>query len=587
MKALTVETAREAGLRSVRTWIARSVTVEPLVPFIAARAAVEGLWLEMEIGGYGSFIDELMNDRGGLAAFDPDLVIIACDLEDVAAELPDVCAAADPIAIAEAASKAASRIRDMIGALRNFSKASIVVQGFVPPDPPTLGAVTDANIGGGEIWAVREVNRMLAKSLSTLGDAVLFDQEGAASRFGYERWRDERLFQSNRLAVSPSAFDAYARGLARSARALFTPPRKVLVTDLDNTLWGGILGEDGADGIATGSAFPGSAYLAYQQLLKRLSKRGILLAIASKNNPQDVTEAFERRKADLALSMSDFAAVRIGWDDKASSLREMADELSLGLDSFVFVDDSDVECAAMRQMLPEVMVVQAPEKEPWRLTNLVNELGAFDTLAVTADDRRRATEYQSQRKRAELESATSSREEFLASLGIVCTVISALEAPLTRTAQLLSKTNQFNLTTRRHSATEIEAMAGEERALALAVRVRDRFGDAGVTGVALVRPGNDDAIVDTFLLSCRVIGRGVETALIASVAQKAQELGYRRLVGEFSETAKNAPAADFYERHDFEHIGNERGVHRYALSLEMDLPEAPPWIQLEEELPSS
>ncbi|WP_433966264.1 HAD-IIIC family phosphatase [Tunturiibacter gelidiferens] len=210
---------------------------------------------------------------------------------------------------------------------------------------------------------------------------------------------------------------------------LFRAPRKVLCTDLDNTLWGGVLGEEGPEGIATGSAFPGNCYLEYQRYLKQLSARGILLAIVSKNNDADVREAFQIRAADLGLTLDNFVATKISWNEKATSIRELAEELSLGLDSFVFVDDNPVECEAIRQQLPEVAVIAAPIDEPWKLLELLSSQPFFDAAVITDDDVNRLNEYKAQAQRAELASTAGNRDEFLASLEIVCTFLSALDAP--------------------------------------------------------------------------------------------------------------------------------------------------------------
>jgi FkbH-like protein len=358
----------------------------------------------------------------------------------------------------------------------------------------------------------------------------------------------------------------------------------VLCTDLDNTLWGGVLGEDGPEGIATGSTFPGNSYLEYQRYLKQLSSRGILLAIVSKNNEADVREAFQVRGADLALTLDDFVAAKISWNEKAEAIRELAQQLSLGLDSFVFVDDNPVECEAIRQQLPEVAVVEATVTEPWKLVEMLAEQSFFDAAVVTGDDINRLSEYKAQAQRAELAGSAGNRDEFLASLGIVCTFQSALLAPLARAVQLLAKTNQFNLTTRRRSAAEVEEFAAAQSAQAVVVRVRDRFGDAGVVGLALARNQGDSCHIDSLLLSCRVIGRGIETALLAYLGENARHTGARRLIGEFIETKKNAPCATFYSDHGFTQLAPSEDSPDsifYELDLSASAPMYPKWITLE------
>ena len=504
------------------------MTVEPILSFLAAEAVLSNYVLDLQVGGYGSYADELLNSQSALADFKPDLILILLDLEEIAGRLPDLCADGIGAKAEEEIEECAGRMAQLLRSFRSGNSARILLQGLVVPDLTSLGDVGDANLSHSLPSAVLQLNRKLAAICRTV----------------------------------------YSRGLVRAFSAMFRAPRKVLCTDLDNTLWGGVLGEDGPEGIATGSAFPGNCYLDYQMYLKQLSSRGILLAIVSKNNEADVRDAFHIRSADLALSLENFAQ-----------------EMSLGLDSFVFVDDNPVECEAIRQQLPEVAVVEAPIEEPWKLVEILSAQPFFDTSVVTDDDVNRLNEYKAQAQRAELASRAGSRDEFLASLGIVCTFQSALQAPLSRAVQLLAKTNQFNLTTRRHSAAEIEDFASVAGGQAVVVRVRDRFGDAGVVGLALARNQGDSCIIDSLLLSCRVIGRGIETALLGFLGERALRTGAKRLVGEFIATKKNAPCANFYPDHGFIKRIPMDAVNSESLFYELDLtvsvPMSPKWITLE------
>ena len=461
--------------------------------------------------------------------------------------------------------------------------ARILVQGLVTPAQLALGPVTDANAPASETRLLQYANHKVAEACRKITDCLFFDADGLAAEFGRRRWRDDRMFYATRLAIAPEAFEVYAGAIARHVRALCFPPRKVLCTDLDNTLWGGILGEDGAPGIVTGAGFPGNCYLAYQKCLKQLAARGVLLAIASKNDPEDVREAFQLRKDDMAVSLTDFAAVHIGWQEKSESLQRIARELNLGLDSMVFVDDSAVECAGIEQLLPDVSVVHVHAGEPWLLSTTVMSSGAFDAASVTEDDRNRAREYRAQAQRSQLESETASRDDFLHSLGMVAKVVDARDAPLERTVQLLHKTNQFNLTTRRYSAAEVQRIAEEMHGQAIAIRSRDRFGDSGVVGVALCRREADTCHIDSFLLSCRVIGRGLETALLAHLARRAYDDGAIEIMGEYIPSKKNGVCSNFYPDNGFEVMSErENGTTVYRLGIAENRPEMPAWIKWEE-----
>jgi FkbH-like protein len=575
----------QTSARRLKTFIVRSVTLEPALPSLKLEAALTGLVLDLEMGGYGSYVDDLLNEHSALTRFAPDLVFVILDLEDIAGSLPELCADGRGRGVDQEVEAAAERLGQMIRTLRTRSSARLVVQGFVVPDRSSLGDVADANLPHSLPRAVERLNDRIAALCRSVADCAFFDVDRIAARYGRSRWRDTRLFLASRLALAADAFPVYTQALARSASALFRASRKVLCTDLDNTLWGGILGEDGPEGIATGSAFPGNCYLEYQRYLKQLAARGILLAAVSKNNEADVVEAFELRASDLALTLNDFVAKKISWNEKADSLRELAQELSLGLDSFVFIDDNPVECEAIRRALPEVAVLSAPVDEPWKLLDLLAEQPFFDALVVTEDDVNRTQEYRAQNQRAELASSTASREEFLSSLGIICTFLPVAEAPLARAVQLLAKTNQFNLTTRRRSAAEVEGFASAPGGQAIAIRVRDRFGDAGVVGLALARTEGVTCRIDSFLLSCRVIGRGIETALLAEIASRAQRAGATQLIGDYIPTRKNSLCAEFYPEHGFIRANQpqppEDGSIRYEFDLSAAALESPAWLILE------
>jgi FkbH-like protein len=571
--------------KRLKTYVVRSVTVEPVLPFLATEAVLSNYVLDLRVGGYGSYVDEMLNPRSELAKFKPDVVFVLLDLEEIAGRLPELCAGGIGVGVEEEIEECLVRMAQLLRSFRSGNSARILLQGLVVPDLASLGDVGEANLRYSLTNAVQRLNQKLAALCSTIADCVFFDVDRLAARSGRARWRDARMFYASRLPLSSDSFRDYSRGLVRSFSTLFRAPRKVLCTDLDNTLWGGVLGEDGPEGIATGSAFPGNCYLDYQKYLKQLSSRGILLAIVSKNNEADVREAFQIRSADIALSLDDFVASKISWNEKSDSIRELANELSLGLDSFVFVDDNPVECEGIRQQLPEVAVIVTPVLEPWKLVEVLAEQPFFDAAVVTDDDVNRLNEYKSQAQRAELASSVGNRDEFLGSLGIVCTFLSALQAPLSRAVQLLAKTNQFNLTTRRHSAAEIEKFASVAGGQAVVVRVRDRFGDAGVVGLALARNEGDSCYIDSLLLSCRVIGRGIETALLAHLGEHALRTGAKRLVGEYIATKKNAPCADFYSDHGFTQRVPSEEVHSDSAFYELDLtasaPTSPKWITLE------
>jgi FkbH-like protein len=350
--------------------------------------------------------------------------------------------------------------------------------------------------------------------------------------------------------------------------------KKVAAVDLDDTLWGGIVGEAGTGGIEVGGEGPGLAFLEFQRELLRLHRSGVVLVMCTKNNQDDALAGFDHPA--MLLRREHFAAERINWQDKAANLRELADELNVGIDSFVFLDDNPREREWVRQALPEVVVPELPA-DPAERPAFLAAGPWFQTLAVTEEDRRRTESYRAQGERRRAASGARSFEDYLASLEQRVTVQPATEATIARAAQLIGKTNQFNLTTRRHAPGDVERMAADDATEVLTVAVADRFGDSGITGVVIVRHEGDAALVDTFLLSCRVLGRRVEDAVLSVVARHARERGAARLVGTFVPSDRNAQVATFYPDRGFAPTGEEGA---WALALDDALPAAPDGVEV-------
>ena len=310
-----------------------------------------------------------------------------------------------------------------------------------------------------------------------------------------------------------------------------------------------------------------------------LTRRGFLLAINSKNNPEDALEVIRTHEG-MVLREDAFAAMRINWLPKPENMLSLAQELNIGVDSLLFIDDNPNERAIMRQALPEVLVPDLPT-DPSLYRATVEGLPHLQKLTITEEDRGRTHMYQAKRKREEVRVGSGSVEEYLKSLEIVVTIGRADETSLPRIHQLFQRTNQFNLTTRRYAAGELEAVANDSACRLYSLRASDRFGDHGLVATALVRAENDLWIVDSFLMSCRVIGYGVETALLATISEDASAAGAREVVGEYIQSAKNAPARDFYSRHGFSEHGSEGEATRWWRSLSDEKTVVPKWIRRE------
>ena len=410
---------------------------------------------------------------------------------------------------------------------------------------------------GGTLDLIRAANARMVSSLPA--GSYFLDLEALSGLMGRDTFYDPRQYHWTKRPFSQAGLGRLAREMWAGICCLASGPRKVLVLDLDNTLWGGVLGDLGVEGIALGESTEGEAFQAFQRHLKGLSNRGILLALASKNDEALVREAFQRHP-NMVLRLEDFAAIEAHWNPKSESLRSISQKLNLHPDSFVFFDDNPAERDLIRQALPEVAVIEVPE-DPCRYIGALAEGRWFETLEITEDDRLRTGQYVAESGRRELASSAHSIETFLSSLEMVGHVSPISETDLARVAQLLQKTNQFNLTTRRHSLEQLRALLALPGAIGLGLRMRDRFGDLGLVGVAIALPdaGRARLHVDTLLLSCRVIGRTAEHFLLNALLGWAHRQGAEILVGTYSPTPKNGVVASLWESLGFKRIDGEPG----------------------------
>jgi len=329
-----------------------------------------------------------------------------------------------------------------------------------------------------------------------------------------------------------------------------------------NTLWGGVIGDDGLSGIQLGDDYPGSVFKDFQRRLLGLMDRGILLAVVSKNDEAVAREAFERHP-DMLIRWTDLAAARINWGPKSANIRAVAKDLNIGADSLVFFDDNPVEQAEVRLNAPEVMVAGVPN-DPLRFADVLDALPWFDQVTLSDEDRRRTELYREQRERSVQEESFANIDDFLASLEMTAEVGAVSDATLARVAQLIGKTNQFNLTTRRHSTADVAAMAASPDAVVAWLRVADKFGDQGLVAVGILRREGTRGVIDTMLMSCRVMNRRVEHALFAYLAEHARRLGCDQLIGEYLPTAKNGMVKDLLPGLGFT---PEDGSSRFRLDL--------------------
>lgn len=374
---------------------------------------------------------------------------------------------------------------------------------------------------------------------------------------------DWKFYFISQMGINPKLSKPFKVWWERKIDSIAMKRKKCLVLDLDNTLWGGVLGEDGVEGIQIGSDYPGKAYLYWQEALLQLSRSGVILAVCSKNNERDVLEAWERNPF-IVLKKDSFSAYRINWQDKATNIKELADELNIGLDSFVFIDDNPTERELIKQTLPMVSVPDFPG-QPYMLPVFFKQLvdDYFKVYSITDEDRKKTEQYKANAYRVQAQKSFADFDKFLESLDIQITIEAANEFNIQRIAQMTQKTNQFNLTTKRYTDADVRGLVDAGWNI-WCISVADKFGDNGITGCVMVN-GNK---IDSFLLSCRILGKGIEVAFAKRLLFLLSKKGYSNLKAKYIPTAKNAQVKDFYERVGFVCLAeNEDGSKDYEIDI--------------------
>ncbi|MDB4627221.1 HAD-IIIC family phosphatase [bacterium] len=522
-------------------------TQDFFLPFLYAAGFACGLDLKITWPGFDLIGQMAADPASEFYAAEPDVVFLNYNLEGKLGQVYHTTLTRE-----ERAEAAEELLKEISFVVANISKqrpqAKIVIHGFYWYEPPVLGYLDDiADEGPGDVSAwLNDRLRELARQYP--GSVYLLDMARVVGRVGFSRWRDNNRWFGERVETVQGN-PVLAREYLKFIKSFTKRNRKVIVLDLDNTLWGGLAGEEGLAGVQLGSSYPGNAYRQFQQILKLYSQRGVLLAINSKNNPGDAM-AIINEHPEMVLREDDFVAIRINWENKAANMKAIADELNLGLNSLIFIDDSPQERNLVRHAIPEVLVPEFPAQTA-DLPYVLDSLNDLDYNSFTDTDRARTSMYKTEGKRLELKGEATDLEAYLAMLETSVTLSAAGEADLERLEQMFQRTNQFNVTTKRYTLAELSQFAQSGDHALVRASAKDKFGEFGIIAAALLAFG-EKAAIDSFLMSCRVIGRGIESAVLSHLARLAAERGFGELFGTFVPTAKNAPSRDVYSRHGFE-----------------------------------
>jgi FkbH-like protein len=558
--------------RPVRITLLSSYVLDPLIPFLDVECRRAGLAPAFYVTPFNQYTQDVLDPSSGLYSFGPEIVFVALDLEDL---FPAVRRAPSGDELAKSRDEIRGTIATLVCQLRSRCNALIVVHELAFTGWSPHG-ILDNRRGDGLARWTEDLNRDLAEELGSQVHTFLLPLRQVLGRAGTERGQTRKLYYMARMRHGDAALRELARYSMRYVKPLKGLTRKCIVVDLDGTLWGGVVGEVGAEGIQLGPTAPGVEFVDFQEALLNLMKRGVLLAICSKNNMDDVMPVL-REHEHMVLREEHFSAVRINWRNKAENLAEIAEELNIGLDALVFLDDNPAERALVRQLLPEVLTVELP-RDASQLRSTLEGLTDFEVLALTREDELRVSQYQANRRRQALERSSGSLHEYLHSLEIRADIARAGAHHVPRLVQMLNKTNQFNTTTRRYQAQEMTRFVASPDHRVYVLEMADRFGEHGIVGAAIVGEEGEAWCIDSFLLSCRVMGLSVETVLLKRIYDAARVREVPRLVGEFIRTARNGPTADFYRRHGFRLEGDANGAQAWILDPRVDRIEDPTWI---------
>ncbi len=542
------------SLPVVKLALLGSSTLSHLLPSIRLGGLRRGFLLEIYVGPYGLYRQELANPESGLYQFKADVVCFAFDAQHLAGG-----DSAD-------AGAAMANLRQCWGLARTGLGARAVIQQTLLPRFPALMGNNENRLPTSPAAIVSQINEEIRASAGAEGVHLLSVDTWAAED-GLANWFDASLWYQAKQEIHPRASVLYGDQLGRLIAALWGRSAKCLVLDLDNTLWGGVIGDDGLEGIALGQGSPGGeAYVAFQRYAKQLSERGVILAVCSKNDEVNALEPFEKHP-DMVLRRKDLACFVANWTDKATNLRAIAERLNIGLDSLVFADDNPAERRLVRAELPMVAVPEMPD-DPAEYARTLADAGYFEAVDLTAEDRERTELYLANAQRDAARAGATDIGAFLDGLGMELSADSFDMPGLKRIAQLMNKTNQFNLTTKRYTEADVLRMMADDSAATLQLRLTDVHGDNGVIGLMVGYRRGAALEIDTWLMSCRVLGRGVEEATLNLVVELAEQMGCTRLIGEYRPTAKNGMVREHYGQLGFAMVESAGdGVTRWELPL--------------------
>lgn len=539
-KALRKNLSTAQNLQEIRIGVLGGSTTNEIVNILELILLFNGFRPTFYESEYGRFYEDAVLDPQSLMAFRPDLVYVHTSYRNIQSLPPLDCTESD---LAGYFDSELARFTNIWNALESNLGCQVIQNNFEMPPYAMLGNL-DATSPGGLSRFLMQLNIAFAREIASRPRVLLQDVHGISARIGLRQWFDWDRYYSYKLLLTPEANLELARSLSALIKAIYGKSRKVLVLDLDNTIWGGVIGDDGVDQIQIGRETPvGEAYAAFQDYCLALRNRGVLLAVCSKNEDEIARTGFGHPSS--VLKAEHISCLKANWKPKPENILDIAKELELGVDSFVFIDDNPAERAIVAAQLPEVAVPEIGDQIT-RYPFIIDQGRYFEPISLSKEDLTRAALYASNAQRSVFEAKFSSYGDYLDSLEMGAEIDNFKPVYLDRIAQLTNKTNQFNLTTRRYTLSEIQRIADDAAYLGLYGRLSDRFGDNGLVSVVLGRRQQDALHMDLWLMSCRVLKRDLEFAMLDAIVERAVSAGVKIIHGYFLPTKKNGLVADLY-----------------------------------------
>ncbi len=532
----------------IRIAVLSNFTLNGLSDIIQVKCSEINVGCFSYVSEYNQYNQNILDESSQLYTFSPNLTFMILDIRTI---LGDIFYYHNTLNLSQRNDliiKITNDLKNLIQSFTSKTKSKLIISNFVIPTYSSYG-ILDSKMDNGLKNIVNEINNNIENFVKIQKSIYLFDLNGFITRYGENNVFDYHKYFFGDIRISFDYLPYLANDLMSYVKAFLGLSKKCIVLDLDNTLWGGVIGEDGYDGIQLGPTPPGNAFIEFQKRLLALHERGIILVINSKNNYDDAIQVIKNHPF-MILREKHFASMRINWIDKVTNMKDIASELNIGLDSMVFFDDDPVNREFIQTHIPEILTANI-DNDPAIYAQILMNMNDFELLQITEDDSKRGGMYLEEKNRKNLMDSTT-LDDFLKQLEIKAEIKNVDQSSLSRISQLSLKTNQFNLTTKRYQEEDIQKFSQDKKMIVSGIRVKDKFGDNGITGVYIIKKNNNkEWFIDTFLLSCRVIGRGIEDVMMANILKQAKQEGVEKVKAQFIPTQKNNPSSNFLPSYGF------------------------------------